>query len=170
MELDDRDLRGGEKNWSWIKRGIPLRVEIGPRDIADNAVFVARRDKAHRDRNSMDKDRFVAEIGDILDDIQKNLFARALQFRKDHTTIINDPDEFSAYFTPRDREKREIHGGFALSGWCGADECEAGIKERLGVTIRCLPFEDQLEIDSQQDSCIYCRKPSETVAVFAKAY
>jgi prolyl-tRNA synthetase len=169
VEIDTRDI-GGARGWDWIKKGIPLRVEIGPRDIADNAVFVARRDKAHRDRNSMDKDRFVAGIGDILDDIQKNLFERALQFRKDHTTIINDPDEFDAYFTPREREKSQIHGGFALSGWCGADECEAGIKERLGVTIRCLPFDDQLEIDSKPESCIYCRKPSETVAVFAKAY
>ena len=169
VEIDTRDI-GGARNWDWIKKGIPLRVEIGPRDMAAGAVFVARRDKAHRDRISMDKDQFVADIADILDDIQTNLYARALAFQRENTISIEDPDAFNAFFTPRDREKPEIHGGFALSRWCGADQCEARIKEALGATIRCIPFEGQLEIESGQGECVCCRKPADTVVVFAKAY
>ena len=89
----------------------------------------------------MDKGQFVADIADILDDIQTNLYARALAFQRENTIPIEDPDAFNAFFTPRDREKPEIHGGFALSRWCGADQCEARIKETLGATIRCIPFE-----------------------------
>ena len=165
VEIDDRDI-GGARGWDWIKKGIPLRVEIGPRDIADNSVFVARRDKDHRNKESIKRNQFVGEITNILDEIQKILFDRALSFKKEHTIIIDDKKKFKDYFTPENQEKPEIHGGFALSFWCGSDECESKIKEDLKVTIRCIPFKS----DTDGGKCICCGKNSNSQVVFAKAY
>jgi prolyl-tRNA synthetase len=165
VEIDDREI-GGTRGWEWIKKGIPLRVEIGPRDIADNSVYVGRRDKGHRDRTSIERDRFVGEITHILDDIQQALFDRALLFRKAHTVTLDDKKEFYKFFTPENLQQPEIHGGFALSHWCGNDHCEAKIKEDLSVTIRCIP----LSGPSEKGECIYCGGPSSGRVVFAKAY
>ena len=165
VEIDSREI-GGARGWDWIKKGIPLRVEIGPRDIADNSVFVGRRDKVHTDRISIKREQFAAEITNMLDEIQTNLYERALSFRTDHTVSIDDQNEFYKFFTPQNLEKPEIHGGFALSTWCGSDACESKIKEDLAVTIRCIP------LDSQGDSgrCIGCGKSGKDRVVFAKAY
>ncbi len=164
-EIDDRDI-GGARGWEWIKKGIPLRVEVGPRDIANDAVFVARRDKSHTEKQSIGRERFVTEITDILDDIQKNLYDKALEFRKKNTIIIDDTKDFYRFFTPEDSEKPEIHGGFALSHWCGNDACEARIKDDLKVTIRCIPFDGEKE----KGACVCCGKESGQRVIYAKAY
>ena len=165
VEIDDRNI-GGARGWDWIKKGIPLRVEIGPRDIAEDSVFVGRRDKSHKEKVSLKKDQFVAEINSILDEIQGNLFARAAAYAKDHTRIIEDAKEFIDFFTPQDSQKPEIHGGFARAPWCGEQACELKIKENQSVTIRCLPFEQ----DKVKGSCIGCGKTGTTWAIFAKSY
>jgi prolyl-tRNA synthetase len=165
VEIDARDI-GGSRNWDWIKKGIPLRVEIGPRDIAEDSVSVGRRDKAHHEKKSFKKKQFVVEIGHVLDDIQANLYARALAFRNEHTVSITNPKTFYDFFTPINSEKPEIHGGFALAYWCGAGECESKIKADLGVTIRCIPFGQEIN----SNACIGCGKPGVTKVVFAKAY
>ncbi|KPJ78668.1 MAG: proline--tRNA ligase [Deltaproteobacteria bacterium SG8_13] len=169
VEVDDRDI-GGARGWDWIKKGIPLRVEIGTRDIAAKSIFLGRRDQSHKERISLQTARFEAGIADLLDEIQQNLFDRALAYRQQHTAVINSRSAFDAYFTPDNLEQPEIHGGFAVSGWCGSSRCEEAIKEKLGVTIRCLPFEGQLEADPAEGRCVYCEKPANTHAVFAKAY
>jgi prolyl-tRNA synthetase len=165
VEIDDRDI-GGARGWDWIKKGIPLRVEIGPRDIAEDSVFVGRRDKPNREKVSMKKAQFVAEITAILEEIQANIFARADSFAKDHTRTIEDGGDFTDFFTPQDAQKPEIHGGFARSPWCGEQACELKIKEDMAVTIRCLPFEQ----DAVRGSCIGCGKKARSWAIFAKAY
>ncbi|GBC59696.1 proline--tRNA ligase [Desulfonema ishimotonii] len=165
VEIDDRDI-GGARGWEWIKKGIPLRVEIGPRDIAANSVFVARRDKPHREKTSVRRDQFVSGITALLDDIQKNLFSRAADYRKAHTVTIDDRDGFYAFFTPENAEKPEIHGGFVRAHWCESAECEAKIKEDLQVTIRCIPFDSP----DEDGRCICCGKPSPRRVIFAKAY
>ncbi len=165
VEIDDRDI-GGARGWDWIKKGIPLRVEIGPRDIAEDQVFVARRDKGHRDKAAMKRAAFVAGIAGLLDEIQGRLFDRAMAFQKAHTHQIDSREAFEAFFTPENKEKPEIHGGFALSHWCGDAGCEACIKEEMGVTIRCIPF----EMIASDGACIRCGKPSRQRVVFAKAY
>jgi prolyl-tRNA synthetase len=169
VEIDTRDI-GGARGWEWIKKGIPLRVEIGPRDIAAESVFVGRRDRDHREKVSVKRDRFVAEITDILDSIQNAIFDRALTFQKNHTTVIDEKKSFYDYFTPSDKEKPEIHGGFALSHWCGDTACEAVIKEDLGVTVRCIPLPGALTDDTGPGGCIACGKPSPQRVVFAKSY
>ncbi len=165
IEIDQRDI-GGARGWDWIKKGIPLRVEIGPRDIAQNSVFVARRDRAHREKYSIPKDRFVAEVTDILDEIQEALFTRALDFRKENTVTIEGNAAFYDFFTPKNPDKPEIHGGFAICSWCGEAACEQKIKEDLAVTIRCIPFEQE----SGPGPCVGCGKPGSHRVVFAKAY
>ncbi|MCF8069056.1 MAG: proline--tRNA ligase [Desulfobacterales bacterium] len=165
VEIDARDI-GGTRGWDWIKKGIPVRVEIGPRDIANDSVFVARRDRSHRDKEGIARSEFVANIGDLLDDIQQTLFDRALAFRTENTVIIDDNSNFYNYFTPKDPDNPEIHGGFAMSHWCGSQTCEEIIKKDLSVTIRCIPLNNEQE----QGSCICCGKPSKERVVFAKAY
>jgi len=166
VELDARDI-GGARGWEWIKKGIPVRVEIGPRDLAGNSVFVGRRDKAHKDRVSLKREVFVGNICSMLDDIQNNLYQRALSFRRENTVRIDANKEFHEFFTPHDSEKPEIHGGFAISGWCGAETCEAKIKEDLSVTIRCIPFDDDTD---ENRPCICCGRPDGRPVIFAKAY
>ncbi len=163
--IDDRDL-GGARGWDWIKKGVPLRLEIGPRDIAGNSVSMGRRDQAPAERLSVGRDQFVVQVTDILDDIQNNLFQRALSFRSQHTASIDDKADFYDFFTPRNPEEPEIHGGFVRSKWCGSGDCEARLKEDLAVTIRCLP----LDVESHNGSCICCGKPGTNLAIFAKAY
>ena len=169
VEVDDRDI-GGARGWDWIKKGIPLRAEIGLRDIAQQSVFLGRRDKSYKDRNSLKTARLEAEIAQLLDEIQQNLFERALAYRKKHTVVIDSQTDFDAFFTAKNPDQPEIHGGFAFCGWCGSGSCEAAVKEKLGVTIRCLPFEGQLEEHAAAGPCIHCGKPASAQAVFAKAY
>jgi prolyl-tRNA synthetase len=165
VEIDDREI-GGARGWDWIKKGIPLRVEIGPRDIAKNSVYVGRRDKAPNEKSAFNRDQFVAEITEILDEIQESIFQRALAYREEHTLDIEDKKTFYEFFTPRDENKPEIHGGFAVSGWCGSDECESKLKEDLAVSIRCIPFESE----KVKGRCICCGTASDSQVVFAKAY
>jgi len=165
VEVDRRDI-GGARGWEWIRKGIPVRVEIGPRDMASNSVFMGRRDKSHREKTSIGRAEFVGEIVNILDDIQQNLFERALERRRRHTVSIDDPNEFYGFFTPKNEERPEIHGGLVQAHWCGSPECETKIKEDLRVTIRCIPFDAKEETGP----CICCGQPSRRRVVFAKAY
>ena len=165
VEIDERDI-GGARGWEWIKKGIPLRVEIGPRDIAHNCVYVGRRDKPHNEKKSINIEQFVAETTHLLDEIQANLYMRAKTFSQAYTAAIDDRKTFYEFFTPQNPEKPEIHGGFAVSSWCGDPACELKIKEDLAVTIRCIPFEQE----KTKGACISCGKPGNGQAVFAKAY
>lgn len=165
VEVDAREI-GGARGWEWIKKGVPLRVEIGPRDMAKDSVFVGRRDHAHKDKHSMSREQFIGQAAALLDDIQAGMLARARDFRKDHTRQIDQPAEFYTFFTPRNPQKPEIHGGFAMSHWCGQASCENKIKEDLTVTIRCLPF----DAPHEEGRCICCGGPSRQRVVFAKAY
>ncbi len=167
VDVDRRDMNAGEKGWNWIKKGIPVIVEVGPRDIAKNAVFVCRRDQGRAARFGQDRDAFVAGIGDLLTDIQASLLARARALRDEHTRAIDDGNEFAAFFTPRNAEQPEIHGGFAMSHWCGSTACEEKINTDLSVTIRCIPLTRDQDVPGV---CVVCGKPSPGRVVFAKSY
>jgi prolyl-tRNA synthetase len=165
VEIDDREI-GGARGWDWIRKGIPVRVEIGPRDIEQGAVFFGRRDRGHREKTAMERNRFVREIPSLLEEIQQHLYDEALAFRQTHTRQIDDKEAFWAFFTPKNEEDPEIHGGFSNSHWCGQAACETRIKEELAVTIRCIP----LDAASENGRCICCGQPSDRRVVFAKAY
>ncbi|MCF7838957.1 MAG: proline--tRNA ligase [Candidatus Marinimicrobia bacterium] len=164
--VDMRDQRGGEKVWGWIKKGVPVRVEIGPRDLAQDAVFVGRRDRGPKERGGQPRAEFVAGIGALLAEIQDGLLARARAFQAEHTRILDSRDDFYAYFTPANAEQPEPHGGFALAHWNGDPAVEAQIKEALNVTIRCIPLAGEAE----PGTCPFSGQPSPRRVVFAKAY
>ncbi|OQX71211.1 MAG: proline--tRNA ligase [Candidatus Cloacimonas sp. 4484_275] len=166
VEYDRRDIRGGEKNWFWVKKGIPIRLEIGPRDVATNSVFMSRRDKEVNEKESVSVEDFLNNLTSILDEIQTNIYQKALKFREKNTKKIDDKNEFYRFFTPKNKTNPEIHGGFALSHWCGNPACEEQIKNDLKVTIRCIP----LDAETEKGKCIYCGKESEKRVVFAKSY
>jgi prolyl-tRNA synthetase len=161
VQVDDRDDRG--KNWHHVKRGVPLRVEIGPRDIAENSLMVSRRDTGEKQKTP--RDAFVASVPQTLTAIQTNLFQRALKVREENTRKIDSLDDFRAYFTPKDEKNPEIHGGFALCHWHEDPAVDALLKE-LKVTIRCIP----LDSPHEEGKCIVTGKPSQRRVVFAKAY
>jgi prolyl-tRNA synthetase len=168
VEIDDRQTVGG-RGWDWIKKGVPIRVEIGPRDIAQHSVFVGRRDKGHREKESIPRDQFVKTTVSMLDEIQTNLFNRALRFRDDNSVHIDSKDDFYDFFTPKNPERPEIHGGFAFAHWCGNERCEEKIKTDLSVTIRCIPA-NAGDPEKETGSCIACGDKSDRRVVFAKAY
>ncbi len=165
VEIDQRDI-GGARGWDWIKKGIPVRVEIGPKDIDKDAVFVGRRDREARARTSIPTGQFISGFTRLLDEIQGNLYQRALDFREGHTVALDAHEAFCDYFTPQNAERPELHGGFARSPWCGTPECEKQIKDALNVTIRCIP----LDAPREKEACVYCGKPSSQRVIFAKAY
>ena len=161
VEIDDRDI-GGARGWEWVKKGIPLRAEIGPKDIAKDSVFLGRRDKSAREKIGMKREALVNGLCDLLDEIQNTYFQRAKAFMAANTHEIDDNKAFYEFYKPRNG----IHGGFAMSHWCGNDACEAKIKEDLSVTIRCVPFDSPQE----KGQCICCGKPSNRRVLFSKAY
>jgi len=166
--VDERDERGGDKVWNWIKKGVPLRLEIGPRDMEKDALFVGRRDRAPKDKQSVPRAEFVASIVATLQSIQDTLFARAKDLREQHSRTIDSKDEFYAWFTaPRVPENAPtpIHGGFALTHFNGDVKLEQRIKNDLGVTVRCIPLEK-----SEPGTCPFTGEPSPQRVVWAKAY
>ena len=163
VEVDDRDVRGGDKKWHHVKRGVPFRVEIGPRDVDSQTVFVGRRDL--QKSNGQPWKEFVETVDQQLADMQQALYANAFKFREDHTVKIDSLDDFRDYFTAKDSQSPEIHGGFAWCHWSESEEMEAILKE-LKVTPRCIPLSDNTE----SGTCLFTGKPSQSRAVFAKAY
>ncbi|MBM3498570.1 MAG: proline--tRNA ligase [Armatimonadetes bacterium] len=165
--IDRRELNAGEKGWDWIKKGAPVVAEVGPRDLTNNAVFVGRRDRDRKERVNLGREEFVSSLAGMLDQIQRGLFSRAQAFRDANMREIDEAAEFAAFFTPQNAEKPEIHGGFALSRWCGEAACEAQANDELSVSIRCIPFDSR---EHGEGPCIACGKPATQRVVFAKAY
>lgn len=162
--IDDRDLRGGEKKWYHVKRGVPIRVEAGPRDIADNKVFVGRRDGGKP--TGMSRSDFVANVAGMLAEIQQGLYERALKLREENTRAIDSIDDFRDYFTPKNSEQPEIHGGFAMCH-CDVDKLgDVEILKELKVTARCIPLEGEQE----SGTCIFTGNASSQRIVFGKSY
>ena len=165
VEVDRRDIGGGTKNWEWIKKGVPVRIEIGPRDLETNSAAISRRDQPVKTKESMSIQEFVARAPEILASIQQNLYDRATKFRDEHTRVIESKQDFYDFFTPQSSEKPEIHGGFALAHWNGSGEVEEQIKRDLRVTIRVIPFGE-----SEPGRCIFTSEASARRVIWAKSY
>lgn len=166
VTVDDRDMRGGEKTWNWIKKGVPLRIEVGPRDIASDRFGVARRDKAHKELTFMSRSELLTKIPHLLDEMQEALLSKAEQFRDSHIHKIDSKEEFYSFFTPKNAEHPEVHGGFAYSHWSEDPEVEEIVKRDLNVTIRCIPLDGPQE----EGRCVITGKKSSRRVLFAKAY
>ena len=153
---DWTDNSPGFKFNEWEMKGAPLRLEIGPRDVANNKVVLARRDKG--EKTVVDKERLGEIVPALLDDIQRELFEQALAFREKNTYRLTSYEEF--------RDVIANKGGFVRCGWDGTEETESAIKEETKATIRCIPFDGNPE----GLTCIYSGKPARYEVIFAKAY
>lgn len=159
VEIDNRDIRGGEKTWGWIKKGIPIRLEVGPRDMESDSVYMARRDKGPKEKQGIPREEFMATVTDILDDMQQGLFDRALARRDAATKTIDSKEEFYAHF--------EGDGtGFVYAHFCGDPSVEDEIKTDLKVTLRCIPLDGH----DEEGTCIFTGKPSKQRVLWAKSY
>ncbi len=166
VEVDARDLNGGVKSWEWIKKGVPIRVEIGPRDLEKGTVAVTRRDRGVKEKEFLPMEEFAARVPETLQAIQTNLYERALAYRDANTRNIDTIEEFYAFFTAKNPDKPEIHGGFARAHWDGTAETETKIKEDLKVTIRCIPT----DAPEEGGRCVVSGRPSKRRVLWAKSY
>jgi prolyl-tRNA synthetase len=166
VTIDKRDQRGGEKNWQWIKKGIPLRLEVGPRDIEKQSCVIYRRDKDPKEKQFVEISTLNSFIPETLISIQNNLLSIAQAHLSENLrSDITSLEDFIAFFTPKNQNKPEIHGGFVQAPWCGEPE-SLGILDKLKVTVRCIPFEQK----GLGNKCILTGKPSKYEVIFAKAY
>jgi prolyl-tRNA synthetase len=158
VKIDERDgVSPGFKFNDWEMRGVPLRIEIGPKDLAKNSVMLARRDRPGREGKSpASMDDIAGIVGSMLREIQAGMHANALAFREAHTSEPKDYAEF----------KTAVEIGFARSYWCGSANCEAKIKEETKATMRCIP----LEQSAGEGKCIFCGESATEKGIFAKAY
>jgi prolyl-tRNA synthetase len=157
FKVDDREQhRPGFKFNEWEKRGVPLRIEVGPKDLEKNQVLLARRD--NREKTSASQDGLDQTVLVMLDTIQKSLFSRAMEFREKHTYRIDDYTKFP--------EILDGEGGFIWSHWCGSGECEEQVKNEIKATIRNIPRDSPAE----EGKCIKCGGRSERRVIFARAY
>jgi prolyl-tRNA synthetase len=161
VRLDDRDeVSAGFKFNDWEMRGVPLRIEIGPRDVEKNAVVFARRDMPGKAGKTfgISVDGLAAATQEMLTTIQNAMLQRATEFRDANTRTVKNYDEFKAVI--------EEQGGFIRVHWAGTGEDEDRIKEETKATIRCFPFDAQ----GDEGVCFYTGQPTDRVAIFARAY
>ncbi|TWU01981.1 proline--tRNA ligase [Neorhodopirellula pilleata] len=159
--IDDRDIRGGEKKWYHVKRGVPIRLEVGPKDMAADSVFCGIRNQPKS--VGVSRQEIVATIGEKLATLQQELFDAALLLRESNTVTIKNEADFRDYFASTDDDK--IQGGFAHCHFADEDSLQPLLKE-LKVTIRCIPREH----NTTPGTCFLTGKPAAKMAVFAKAY
>ncbi len=164
--LDLRDIRGGEKNWFHIKRGVPLRIEVGPRDIASDSVMLARRHLPHREKLNLPRQELLGKVLGFLDEMQSSLFQKALQLQKESTQKIASFSDLVEYFTPKNEEKPELHGGFALAQIAIGDTEVLEKFKKLKVSCRNMP----LNIPEQSGVCIVTGRPTNKTVILAKSY
>jgi prolyl-tRNA synthetase len=164
-QVDKRDLRGGEKNWQWVKKGVPLRIEIGPRDLAEGKVSLRRRDQPE-ERFSHTFDELLAILPELLQSIQDNLLARARARQAERTQFFDDRAAFEAFFGGG--EDSLTSGGFAEAYWAIDEATEEYLKKTYKVTARCIPFATADR--PGRGTCLFTGAPDSPLVVFARSY
>ncbi|MBR5485405.1 MAG: proline--tRNA ligase [Oscillospiraceae bacterium] len=154
--IDDSDNMPGWKYAQYEMKGVPLRLEIGPKDIEKNQCVLVRRD--NREKVFVSLDELETKIPELLKAVHDGLYARALKNREERTFTVTSMEEMS--------KKLEEKTGFVKTMWCGELECEEKLKEVVGVTSRCMPFEQE----HISDTCVCCGKPAKAMVYWGKAY
>lgn len=155
VHIDNRDIRPGEKFYEWEKKGVPMRIELGPKDLANNVVVAVRRDTG--EKQSIKISDVALKVNFLLSDIQTNLYNRALNYQQAKIKKVETWEDFVSQINA---------GNFVLAHWSGDAKVEAEIKEETGATIRCIPFSEKENIGK----CVKSGKPSSKRVLFAKAY
>lgn len=158
VKIDDRDtLRPGFKFAEWELKGVPVRIAMGPRDLAEGTLEIARRDTG--EKTSIAREGVAEYISKLLDDIQENIYQKALAFRDANVRKVDTWEEFKTEITK---------GGFLLCHWDGTTETEERIKEETKATIRCIPIDSY--VCEEEGTCIYSGKPSHRRVIFSISY
>jgi len=166
VALDEREgFSPGYKFNDWEMRGVPLRVELGPKDVAKQAAMLARRDRPGKEgKVSASLADLPSTIQRLLAEIHQSLFDRALAFRRANTQETRSYEDF----------KKAVETGFAYAFWCGSGPCEEKIKEETRATMRCIPLDAAAVLgngaSADSGNCVYCGKAATTRAIFARAY
>ena len=156
IECDTRDYTPGYKFNDWEMKGVPIRIEIGPRDIENGECVLVRRDT--HEKTTIRLDEIEIKLGEILEQIQENMYNQCKENMKKKTSIAHTLDEFI--------EKINTNQGFIKTMWCGNQECEDKIKEQTGAHARCIPFKQECV----GDKCVVCGKPADTFIIWGRQY
>jgi prolyl-tRNA synthetase len=158
LKVDDREnLSPGFKFNDWELRGVPTRIEIGPKDVAKNSVALARRDRPGREgKQFVSQEGLVNTVQGLLEEVQEALLERARRFRDENTHDVDNYDDF----------KKVVKADFARVWWAGSDDDEQRVQEETKATLRCFP----LEQPEGTGTCFYTGQPADKVAIFARAY
>jgi prolyl-tRNA synthetase len=155
--MDDRDeYTSGWKFNEWEMKGVPLRINIGPKDIEKGQIEFVRRDT--KEKRPAEQEKLVSITTLLLAQVQESLLAKATEFLSENTFTPADFESFKSII--------KIKGGFLLAGWCGQEQCESKIKEETGADIRVIPFNQ----NDKPATCIYCGRESKKAAIYARAY
>jgi prolyl-tRNA synthetase len=167
VTLDEREgFSPGYKFNDWEMRGVPVRIELGPKDVAKQAVMLARRDRPGKEgKVSASLADLSSTVSKLLDDIHQSMFDRALAYRRANTRSTKTYEEL----------KKAVETGFAFAAWCGNGDCEATIKEETRATMRCIPLDPAAVLGTDLNSepsavCVHCGKTAQHRAIFARAY
>ncbi len=169
VKVDTRDMPAPEKKWDWVRKGVPVLLEVGPRDLAEGKVAFARRDRIEDKKAFLTLDEALGRMPETLGEIQQTLFDQALAYQ--HARTRRDIESFEAladHFGGKGEDDKtgfDSTVGFVRAPWCGSAESEAKLDE-LGVTIRCLPFDQPDTLGP----CVLTGEPATVEALFAKAY
>jgi prolyl-tRNA synthetase len=162
VHVDTRDLNGGVKKWEWIKKGVPIRIEIGPRDIETRKVCVQRRDQPVTAKNFSDKEEFIQLATNILGEIHDSLLTRATDFRDTNITPCDDLETFHSHWAGD-------NPGWLLTAWAGTPEQEEELSKQHKITIRCLPL-DEVKLPATGNRCILTGAETSARALWGRSY
>jgi prolyl-tRNA synthetase len=158
VKLDTSDKKPGWKFAEYEMKGVPLRIELGPKDIENGVCVIARRDTGEKIQVSLQADQLEQTVTRLFSEIRDNLYARAQARMQEKTFTVSTVDEL--------REKLDASPGFARGMWCGDDACEAIVKEQATATSRCIPFNQ----DEKPGKCFVCSKPASKLVIWGRAY
>ena len=172
VHVDERELGGGDKKWDWIRKGAPIRIEIGPRDIGSRKICLQRRDQPPDAKEFAVKDEFIRRAADILDEIHGTLLARATAFRDANIRWCDSPDAFHAHWGTQPDATGAEGPGWLLTAWAGSHDQEEELSRRHRISIRCLPVEPPAcpAAATGETPCFLTGTPTTRRAIWGRSY
>ncbi|GHC67491.1 proline--tRNA ligase [Roseibacillus persicicus] len=161
VHVDDREIGGGQKKWEWVKKGVPLRIEIGPRDLESHKVCLQRRDQGIRDKSFLDREEFLREVQSHLDAVHQSLLQRARTLREEGTSECTDLASFESHWSSSD------FPGWLLTPWDGSREQEEELSKKHKIAIRCIPISEEV---ASEAPCILTGNPTTRRALWGRSY
>jgi len=160
VKVDDRDLGGGVKKWEWVKKGVPIRIEIGPRDLEQRKVCLQRRDQAASEKSFIEREVLLREASELLGEVHKSLLSKATTFRDKNLSECTSLESFEKHW-------EQDNPGWLLTPWNGTREEEEALSKKHKITIRCLPLDQQNETE---ETCILTGNVTSARAIWGRSY